>query len=366
MMLTETIREPFILIHEEISRRHIANMAAKARLNGVKFRPHFKTHQSALVGEWFRDEGVEAITVSSVGMAFYFAEAGWRNITIAFPVNLRDLKRIDYLAGEVTLNLIIGSPGIIEILDKNLTHEVGLYIEIDTGYHRSGISPDNTDIISGMIRQMKRSRHLRWKGFLSHFGETYKVQGIEQVSSCFKAGLRQLLDLKTQINQGIEAAISIGDTPSCSLISDFTGVDEIRPGNFVYYDLMQVAIGSCELPDIAICIAAPVVECHPERRELVVHAGAIHLSRESLIHNGRPIFGRAVRITEEGWVTLPSEVTVTHLSQEHGLISFPDESLSGYTPGDLIGILPVHACLAVASLRRCYTIQGHSVSVFNG
>ena len=37
-------------------------MAASGKLS---FRPHFKTHQSAEIGSWFRDFGVTRITVSS-------------------------------------------------------------------------------------------------------------------------------------------------------------------------------------------------------------------------------------------------------------------------------------------------------------
>ncbi|MDQ1351629.1 MAG: hypothetical protein QG657_1934, partial [Acidobacteriota bacterium] len=54
-----------------------------ARSPGVRFRPHFKTHQSAQIGQWFREMGVSAITVSSVDMALYFAQHGWTDITIA-------------------------------------------------------------------------------------------------------------------------------------------------------------------------------------------------------------------------------------------------------------------------------------------
>ena len=82
-------------------------MAEKARQSKVTFRPHFKTHQSIEIGSWFRDEGVQKITVSSVDMAEYFASDGWNDITIAFPLNIRQLPQIQELAGRINL----GSPG---------------------------------------------------------------------------------------------------------------------------------------------------------------------------------------------------------------------------------------------------------------
>ena len=84
-------------------------MLTKARRNNIRLRPHFKTHQSAEVGEWLREEGVQYITVSSLFMAEYFAAAGWTDITVAFPVNLLEIDRINQLTTKCTLNLLVES-----------------------------------------------------------------------------------------------------------------------------------------------------------------------------------------------------------------------------------------------------------------
>ncbi len=76
-------------------------MAQKAKAHNLIFRPHFKTHQSAEIGNWFKDEGVNKITVSSVQMAEYFAESGWKDILIAFPVNIRETEQINRLASKI-------------------------------------------------------------------------------------------------------------------------------------------------------------------------------------------------------------------------------------------------------------------------
>lgn len=93
MDLLHDMEKPTLLVNPQIARRNIAFMAEKAYRQGVRFRPHFKTHQSAVVGEWFREQGVQAITVSSVDMARYFADHGWQDILIAFPVNLHQMAR---------------------------------------------------------------------------------------------------------------------------------------------------------------------------------------------------------------------------------------------------------------------------------
>ena len=93
------VQRPTLFLDSERVLRNIARMSARAAAAGVLLRPHFKTHQSVAVGDWFRDYGVTGITASSVSMAEYFAAADWRDITIALPVNPREIARIGELAG---------------------------------------------------------------------------------------------------------------------------------------------------------------------------------------------------------------------------------------------------------------------------
>ena len=48
------IVQPTVVIDETRVKRNIETMAAKARRSGTRFRPHYKTHQCAAIGEWFR------------------------------------------------------------------------------------------------------------------------------------------------------------------------------------------------------------------------------------------------------------------------------------------------------------------------
>ena len=73
-------------------------MADRAIQYNVRLRPHFKTHQSRQIAGWFREAGINCITVSSLKMAEYFAADGWDDITVAFPVNVLEHERINRLA----------------------------------------------------------------------------------------------------------------------------------------------------------------------------------------------------------------------------------------------------------------------------
>jgi len=88
------LTKPTLLLDVDKCKANIKKMAEKAMLNNIVFRPHFKTHQSHEIGQWFRDEGVSKITVSSVEMASYFAQKSWKDITIAlFQLIFLKLRR---------------------------------------------------------------------------------------------------------------------------------------------------------------------------------------------------------------------------------------------------------------------------------
>src|SRR5690606_36687854 len=114
-------------------------MEQKSKINNEQVRPHFKRHQTHKIREWFRDAGVRAITVSSLKMASDLALDGWKDITVAFPVNVLEADAINKLAEQVSLRVLVVSEEAIHLLAPKLTQKNGMYIELDPGYGRSGI-----------------------------------------------------------------------------------------------------------------------------------------------------------------------------------------------------------------------------------
>jgi len=349
----DKITKPTILIDKSKALKNIKMMTAKAEEKGLIFRPHFKTHQSVEVGKWFRENGVDKATVSSVEMAAYFVKNGWKDLTIAFPVNVREVREINKLAKKINLNLLIESREAAIFLDENLKSEVGIFIKIDVGYNRAGIGSDNFHYIADLILFLQQTKKLKFQGLLTHAGHTYQCRGFEEIKEVHYSQMKKMKDLKKSLgHQYDNILLSIGDTPSCSLMDDFFGIDELRPGNFVFYDIMQKEIGSCEYEDIAIAVALPVVAKHKERNEIVVYGGGVHLSKESCETQFGKTFGLPVELTENGWSEPIKDSYVKSLSQEHGIIKLNKKMLEKINIGDLIGVLPVHSCLTVNLLKE--------------
>ncbi len=367
MTILESIDQPTLLLNKEIALSNLTRMAGKVSASGVRFRPHFKTHQSAEIAEWFRSLGVTEITVSSVEMAEYFAEAGWQDILIAFSLNLRQMQRIHALLKRVHLGVLVENLESVAAL-KNIPDAcLDVWVKVDVGNHRTGLAWMQTESIFDLCKEIQSLHNVRLRGLLTHSGNTYHCGNRAEIVSTFREGVERLNQLRDALSsQGIHGLeISVGDTPGCSLCEDFSGIDELRPGNFIFYDVQQAAIGSCTTEQIAVAVACPVVALHPERSEIVLYGGAIHLSKDFLEIDGKVSYGLAALPMGNGWGKPLPNCIVRSLSQEHGVLQFLDGYLPNIRVGDLVMILPAHSCLTVQVMRHYLTLEGQRIETMN-
>ncbi len=362
--MIEVVR-PTLLLNEAICKANIHRIAEKARKQKVRFRPHFKTHQSHEVGKWFRAEGATACTVSSIKMASYFAEDGWKDITVAFPLNALEIKEINRLTSVCTLNLLLESAEAVKQLSKHLTNSLQCFIEIDPGYHRTGLNPTDFSGIDKILEAVADNHLLTFKGFLCHAGQSYAVRSVPDILKVHTASMSLMKSLGDHYKNGYpNLVLSIGDTPTCSVAEDFDGIDEIRPGNLVFYDLQQVIIGSCTREQIAIAMACPMVAFNEERQEVFVHGGGVHFSKDFLKkEDGTIYYGEVVKLNSNRWELPSTSMYVKSLSQEHGVIHASVEEMRQLKIGDVIGVLPVHACLTAAAIGGYTTLSGRVIEM---
>jgi D-serine deaminase-like pyridoxal phosphate-dependent protein len=354
------IKVPTALLDNEKARRNIRTMAEKAARQKIRFRPHFKTHQSEEIGEWFREAGVGSITVSSVRMAAYFAKNGWADILIAFPANLRELSEINKLAASVNLSLIMESPDVAVGLDRGLTHAINVWVKVDTGMLRAGIWWEDAQEIEELCSVIRSSKNLELLGLLTHAGQTYHAASPDEIRKLYKESNQRLIELRDDLQRksGLELKISVGDTPGCWLSDDLGAVDEIRPGNFLLFDAMMMDLGVCCPEDVALVVACPVVAKHKNRNELVIYGGAIHLSKEFMLRARNPIYGYVVELDGAGWEFKSRDNYVVSLSQEHGIVRLTNDVFERVKIGGLLGIIPVHSCLAVDTMGYLFDLLG--------
>jgi len=357
------ITKPTLILDEAKCKANIAFMADKAKTHNVELRPHFKTHQSLEIGRWFKETGVSKITVSSLDMAEYFAEE-WNDITVAFPVNILEIDTINKLAKKITLNVLVESVVTAEFLMKHLKQSVNFLIKLNIGNGRTGLMPSNTETIDAILETTKGSDILNFIGFLGHAGQTYKCRSKAEILKVHEVAKATIVNVKKHYqNQYPDLIVSYGDTPSCSVAEDFKDLDELRPGNFVFYDIMQVQIGDCTYNDIAVAMACPIVSIHKDRNQMVVYGGGIHFSKDRIEDNGTLVFGSVAKSNGDSWSNVIPNMYLRGLSQEHGVVSVPKTEIDNYTIGDIIYVLPIHSCMTADLMKRYFTTEGITITM---
>ena len=358
---------PRFHISEKQARQNIATMAAKFKGTDISFRPHFKTHQAEEIGQWFRDLRIKQITVSSVSMAEYFASHGWDDITIAFPANVLEIDKINRLAAEIRLGLLFTCSEDAAFWERSLTSPVDGWIEIDTGYNRSGIKYNDFAEIISLSRSLEASDLISFKGILTHAGNTYGAKDKGEILNLFNESCERMLEIKHEFQvTGIDPVplISVGDTPGCTVVEKFRGIDEARPGNFVFYDVMQAAINEDVLEQISCALSCPVVQKKEKENQLVIYGGGVHFSKETVVFRGKKCFGIMAEVAHGRFIPRPEWGYLSSLSQEHGIIQLEDKALADFKTGNLVCIIPVHSCLAGEMFREYHTLDGRILPRF--
>lgn len=380
--LLQGITRPTLLVDEDKARRNIARMVDKARQSQVRLRPHFKTHQSQAIGRWFREAGIEQITVSSLEMAEYFAADGWHDITIAIPCNVAELEALQRLAQQVKLGILVDTTETLEFLLGEVTQPLQVWVKIDVGYGRAGVPWTDKDTVEDMVRRLTvgpedgATHRMQFAGLLTHAGHSYAASGTPEIQEITNTSLDRMRSMQSMVESTFSQAcpLSIGDTPSCGSLQEFSGVDEIRPGNFVFHDVMQLNLGVCHSDDIAVAVACPVIARYRQRHEVLIHGGAAHLSKEalrpaaSMVRHGLPgqqsaLFGlvvdQSVSASAATWGGIRPDAVVTDLSQEHGVLKVADSFWEHCPIGQALLILPVHSCLTADLFPAYISLQGN-------
>jgi len=359
------VSRPTLLIDINKCRHNIASMVDKAKKANVDLRPHFKTHQSLEIGRIFKEYGITKIAVSSLDMASYFAKE-WKDILVAIPVNINAIDEINILGSKIKLHIAVERLETIKFINDKIKVPIGVFIEIDTGYGRTGIPHHYIEYIGDIANAIEKSPLLSNSGLMDHAGHTYNARGKAEIRKIAIDAQQRMAQLAERILPHYsDMIISSGDTPICSVMNSFGVANEIRTGNFCFYDLTQWQIGSCKLDEIAVCMACPIIATYPDRQEVLIHGGGVHFSKDVFQHKEYgAIYGLVV--DENDWAKPIADCYITKLSQEHGTVKVNSNLSYNLKLGDTLYILPVHSCLTADAMPFYNTLQGEIIAKWDG
>lgn len=357
-----TIDTPSLILEEGKMNANIARMREKARSLGVTLRPHLKTSKCWEVAkrQLWTPEG--PATVSTLKEAEEFALHGVKDMIYAVGMAPQKLERAAALIRQgVDLKLIVDNPvsaRYISDFARENHLEIKVLIEIDCDGHRSGLKPEDAEILE-VARAIEAPAKLA--GVLTHAGGSYDVDTPEA-----------LLARSEQERDGIVAAarmlreagftvdiVSVGSTPTALSDQDLTGVTELRAGVYVFFDLFQAGVGICEVKDIALSLLVTVIGHQKEKGWVITDGGWMALSRDRGTANQKVDQGYGLVCDIEGHVI--DGLWVSSANQEHGIISArPGKTidLEDFPIGTRLRILPNHACPTGAQHSKYFVVDG--------
>lgn len=357
---------PAALVDLDRLEANCAAFRARARELGVRLRPHVKTHKTVEIARLQLGQGDAGLTVSTLAEARHFASAGFRDLTWAVPADPRRLGEVcDLEASGVRLGILVDHPATAAAAARCAAARgvrLRVWLEVDCGGGRSGLSPDDP-LVGALAVGIAGTGSLELAGLLTHAGQAYACVGREALRAAARRERDAVVALARRLgDDGVAVPeVSVGSTPTFAAADDLEGVSEARPGNYVFFDAFQAAIGSCDLGRVAFTVAATVIGAYPDRGTIVLNAGALALSRDPGPVHVDPGCGFGVVLDPETGQPAAS-LRLEALSQEHGVVRVAGPVDRGRLAiGSVVRLVPNHSCLAAACHDRYHVVRGGRV-----
>jgi D-serine deaminase-like pyridoxal phosphate-dependent protein len=353
-----SIDTPALLIDLDIVDRNLERMQQRADTFGVALRPHIKTHKIPELALLQMRLGASGITVAKVSEAEVMAAAGITNIFVANQIVTKDkLNRLAALSKELNISLGLDSVAAARKLSDVVAASrlsIEYLIEIDSGLNRCGVLPGKE--VVELFQAINKLPALKFKGIFTHAGQVYGADSLSEVKELSRLENTIMAETAQALAEfGTSPDIvSVGSTPTMKVWEGHEGVNEIRPGNYIFHDVIQVSLGVSSLKECALSILATVIS-RPTRERAVIDGGSKALSSDRGAHGKEMASGFGL--------VLGKKATLVRLSEEHGIMNLdPDQDLD---IGDRVRIIPNHACAVVNLFDRAYGLrEGRVVEEF--
>jgi D-serine deaminase-like pyridoxal phosphate-dependent protein len=330
-----TISTPFAWVDLDIMENNIIKMTSDLKKYGVRHRPHIKTHKSIEIAKMQLAAGAVGITCAKISEAQVMAEAGIRDILIAYSLVGRDKmerlgKLMDIADIKVTVDNMIAAKQ-LSALALSKDTKIKIFIEVATHIKRGGVK-SGEDLIA-FAKLLSKMEGLAFEGLFGYYGisptlkrrEDIKLYAREEVANLVKA--KKILE-----NNGMAVKYLSGGSSVTSICpEEFTPLTESRAGNYVFYDVNYVNLGAVSLENCALRVKTTVISM-PEAGYLTIDAGSKTLGSDTKDNQGY------------GHIVGHPKSKLYKLNEEHGFVRY-DPSQDNYKIGQTLDIIPYHSCI---------------------
>jgi D-serine deaminase-like pyridoxal phosphate-dependent protein len=357
-MKKEALDTPCLIVDLNVMENNIRDMAEFANCAGVSLRPMIKTHKCPAIAHLQLSAPATAgIQTAKVGEAEVFASAGIADMFVSNEIiGEPKVDRLIRLARRCKISTSVdsveGAKGLNACARRHKL-KLSVLVHIDTGNRRSGVLPGKPSL--QLAKEVLKLENLKLKGIWTHEGHNYTARTPDQVKQITEEAGRQMVEAKKdlQTELGIEVYNSVGSTPGAKILAKMKGIDEIRPGAYVFYDEGQVFMGVCNRKDCALSILTMIFS-RPAPDRAICDAGSkayyppgeyLAFSRKGLEVNWPlPSTGGGVVKGLDGEIY--EDIVFHRWGEEYGILRLYDPKRV-LSIGDLIEVIPYHVCSTV-------------------
>ena len=209
---------PALLLDLDRLRRNAAFGLRRARELGVALRPHMKTTKSWQVAQLAIDPDFGGIAVSTLKEAEHFAEAGIADIQLALCMPPGRIDQALALAARIPrFSVFVDDLDMVDELVRRAAgarQPLGVWIEIDSGEHRTGVAPQGA-LLPELARRIAGAQGLRLAGVATHAGQSYDARSVAAVAAVAEDERRAVTAAAGRLRaEGLEChGVSAGSTP---------------------------------------------------------------------------------------------------------------------------------------------------------
>jgi D-serine deaminase-like pyridoxal phosphate-dependent protein len=349
----DTVVTPALVVDHGRLLTNLGQMAARAGSLGVALRPHAKTHKSPAIAALQREHGAVGLTVATLAEAEGFADAGIDDLLItAPPVGEWRLERLLALSRRTRIRVAVDDTQVVAALDdacRRAGVQVGYLWEVDCGVGRFGTLPGESTA-GPIARSVSQSTHATFDGLLTFGGHAYGAKDHAGIVSAARDEHDAMVHTVDALaDRGIDTGVrSVGSTPTSHALESADQITELRPGNYVFYDATQVALGVVGLERCALSVLATVTS-RPAPDRLILDSGSKALAAETL----------STLTSGFGVVLGHPELTVARLYEEQAIVHA--DAPCHIPVGTRLRVVPNHACAAANLHSQMLVVDGEAI-----
>ena len=238
---TEQLDTPALVVDLDALDHNIETVHAFFREREAKLRPHVSAHGCPAIAhrQLASDGTAGGVSVSTVGEAETFAQAGVSDITVANEVvSHAKIARLCALARSCRVTVAVDNPRIVRRTSEAAQAAgvtLNVLVDVHTRLELCGVAPGEPAV--ELAREVSAAEGLRFAGLTTYEGAILAEDDDERAAES-RAAIQRLLDTREMVERaGLDVdVVSAGGTHNYDVAGDMAGVTEVPAGSYALLD----------------------------------------------------------------------------------------------------------------------------------